>query len=47
MKAKITLSVESELIKMAKDSDMNISEFLENQLAAHFKIKKEVRWITI
>lgn len=47
MKSKITLSVESELIKIAKESDMNISEFLENQLATHFKIKKEVRWITV
>lgn len=46
MKVKLTLSIESELVKIAKENNLNISEFLENELQKRLKIKKEVRWIS-
>jgi post-segregation antitoxin (ccd killing protein) len=46
MKSKLTLSVETLLINMAKDSNINISEFVEKALANHFRIHKEVRWVS-
>lgn len=46
-KVKLTLSIEKELVDLAKQSNMNISEFVEQQLAVNFKIRKEVRWVSI
>ncbi len=46
-KVKLTLSIEKELVDLAKQSNMNISEFVEQQLAVNFKIRKEVRWVSV
>lgn len=39
IKQKLTLSIDDELIKFAKDSNMNISQFLEDSLAEFFNVK--------
>lgn len=46
MKTKLTLSVENMLVELAKDKNMNISEFVEKALALHFRLRKEVKWVS-
>ena len=43
IKQKLTLSIDDELIKLAKDADMNISQFLEDKLAEFFNV--ECIWV--
>ena len=39
IKQKLTLSIDDELVKFAKDANMNISAFLEEKLAEFFNVK--------
>jgi len=39
IKQKLTLSIDDELIKFAKDANMNISAFLEEKLAEFFDVE--------
>lgn len=39
MKTKITLSVEQKIIDLAKNNNLNISKFLEDNLLKHFKVR--------
>ena len=45
-KKKLTLSVEDHLINTAKEKDLNISSFLEENLAEKFNLRKEIVWVS-
>lgn len=40
-KKKLTLAIDDELIKLAKDDGLNISMFLEDALALRFNLKRK------
>ena len=44
-KNKLTLSIDEHLVDLAKKDGLNISGYLEEQLAKKYGVKKEVVWV--